>query len=232
MNTKEFAKLCGVEKRTLFYYDQIGLLKPIRVRENGYREYSNEQLGTMDMIKIFQASGYSLSEIKDMLAEHSSAKSIFLQDAIERIEEQISKLSEMKTYLSEKQALLSEYKALPVGTCRIEKLSLCYEEEEVALESHFFSFLRDGTYSTSRLDDNGRMYICKASPNGTHKKNGNAISFFLEIPTDEARLPQRIQEQLLIFHFHGESCYYMESLPHFLLENTNTAVLKITVFER
>lgn len=28
VTTKEFAKLCGVEKRTLFFYDEIDLLKP------------------------------------------------------------------------------------------------------------------------------------------------------------------------------------------------------------
>lgn len=39
MTTKEFAKLCGVEKRTLFFYDEIDLLKPARILPNGYREY-------------------------------------------------------------------------------------------------------------------------------------------------------------------------------------------------
>lgn len=39
VTTKEFAKLCGVEKRTLFFYDEIDLLKPARILPNGYREY-------------------------------------------------------------------------------------------------------------------------------------------------------------------------------------------------
>ena len=60
MTTKEFAKLCGVEKRTRFYYDQIGLLKPETVLENGYRDYSQEQVKRLEDIKFLQATGLSL----------------------------------------------------------------------------------------------------------------------------------------------------------------------------
>ena len=35
--TAEFAALCGVKKDTLLHYDHIGLLKPQKVGENGYR---------------------------------------------------------------------------------------------------------------------------------------------------------------------------------------------------
>ncbi len=232
MNTKEFATLCGVEKRTLFHYDQIGLLKPIRVRENGYREYAKEQLGTMDMIKIFQASGYSLSEIKGMLAGNTATKSRYLKDAVERIDNQLEKLTEMKAYLKDKQSLLHDYQMLPVGTCRIEERSLCYDEKEVDSKLHFFSFLRDGTYSCFRMEENDRFYVCKIATDGAHRISGKAISFFLEIPSSEEHLPRLIREQLNAFQFDGECCYYMESMPHFLLDNSEIAVLKITVFER
>ena len=45
MNTSEFARICRTERRTIHYYDAIGLLKPDHVQENGYREYSAEQSG-------------------------------------------------------------------------------------------------------------------------------------------------------------------------------------------
>ena len=44
LKTGEFASLCGVTKDTLFHYDDIGLLKPARVGENGYRLYGLYQL--------------------------------------------------------------------------------------------------------------------------------------------------------------------------------------------
>ena len=41
--TGQFAELCGVKKQTLFHYDDIGLLVPALVEDNGYRRYSYSQ---------------------------------------------------------------------------------------------------------------------------------------------------------------------------------------------
>lgn len=35
----QLALISGVSTRTLRYYDSIGLLKPLRIEENGYRIY-------------------------------------------------------------------------------------------------------------------------------------------------------------------------------------------------
>lgn len=45
MKINEVAKLTGVTVRTLHYYDQIGLLKPSRITEAGYRLYDRERWG-------------------------------------------------------------------------------------------------------------------------------------------------------------------------------------------
>jgi DNA-binding transcriptional MerR regulator len=41
---KEVSTLAGVSVRTLHYYDQIGLLTPIRKAENDYRQYDDAAL--------------------------------------------------------------------------------------------------------------------------------------------------------------------------------------------
>ncbi len=41
---KEVSRMSGVSVRTLHYYDEIGLLKPVFYGENGYRYYEQEQL--------------------------------------------------------------------------------------------------------------------------------------------------------------------------------------------
>ena len=45
----KLAEISGVTKRTLRYYDEIGLLKPARVNSSGYRIYGanevNRQIG-------------------------------------------------------------------------------------------------------------------------------------------------------------------------------------------
>lgn len=64
INTGNFAKLCHVTKKTLYFYDEIGLLKPIRVAKNGYRFYDVMQCDKMATIKMLQELGASLDEIQ------------------------------------------------------------------------------------------------------------------------------------------------------------------------
>ena len=40
---KELSELVGVSARTLRYYDEIGLLKPSRVNDAGYRYYGQKE---------------------------------------------------------------------------------------------------------------------------------------------------------------------------------------------
>ena len=67
MKTGEFARICYVDKKTLFYYDEIGLLKPAQRQDNGYRYDTIAQYDQMNAIKILQSSGLSLEEIARMM---------------------------------------------------------------------------------------------------------------------------------------------------------------------
>ena len=68
----EFASLCGVKKDTVFYYDEMGLLKPFLVDERGYRYYVWPQFFTFCIITALKEIRMPLSEIKDYLdKEHS-----------------------------------------------------------------------------------------------------------------------------------------------------------------
>lgn len=69
LSTREFAKMCKVERRTLHYYDEIDLLKPFEIEGNGYRVYAPHQIDTMGMIKALQSVGMPLSEIKKLMSE-------------------------------------------------------------------------------------------------------------------------------------------------------------------
>ncbi len=110
MKTSEFAKRCGVEKRTLFYYDEIGLLKPERVLENGYREYSQRQAARMEEIKLLQSTGLSLAEIKAMLASEGTGGNVkIVEECVSRAEEQIRKLRDGKSYLEHRMELRNSY---------------------------------------------------------------------------------------------------------------------------
>lgn len=66
-STGEFAEMAGLNKKTLIYYDEIGLFKPEVVCENGYRYYSAYQMDRLAMIIILRDMGMSLSNIREYL---------------------------------------------------------------------------------------------------------------------------------------------------------------------
>ena len=61
---KEVSRLTGVSVRTLHHYDAIGLLKPTRVTEAGYRLYDGDALVRLHMILVYRELGLSLKEIE------------------------------------------------------------------------------------------------------------------------------------------------------------------------
>lgn len=64
----EFAILAQVSKRSLRYYDEIGLLKPMHTDAGtGYRYYSAEQMARLNRILVLKELGLSLEQIHRML---------------------------------------------------------------------------------------------------------------------------------------------------------------------
>ena len=64
---KEVSQLTGVSVRTLHHYDAIGLLKPTRVTEAGYRLYDDTALRRLQTILLFRELEFSLKEIAAIL---------------------------------------------------------------------------------------------------------------------------------------------------------------------
>lgn len=64
----DFSKLSRVSIRMLRHYDEIDLLKPIKIDEfTGYRYYSEEQLLVMARINALKDMGFSLAVIREIL---------------------------------------------------------------------------------------------------------------------------------------------------------------------
>lgn len=64
----EFARLCGLPKDTVLYYDRIGLLRPAKVGSNGYRYYTFDQLFTANLIEGLKLSHMTLDEIREFMS--------------------------------------------------------------------------------------------------------------------------------------------------------------------
>lgn len=64
---KQLSNLAGVSVRTLHYYDEIGLLKPSSIGENGYRYYEDKEIFCLQQILFYRELDLSLADIKMIL---------------------------------------------------------------------------------------------------------------------------------------------------------------------
>ena len=102
MHISEFAKLTGVSVRTLHYYDEIGLLKPVFVNEqNGYRDYDEKSLERMAEILFYRELDFPLKSILQILSspDYNKSEAIRRQKELlilkkERLERLISVLDD------------------------------------------------------------------------------------------------------------------------------------------
>ena len=69
MYIHELANLSGVSKRTLRYYDEIGLLVPEKNEETAYRIYNQGHIDRLQQILFYRELGMPLGQIKDVLNE-------------------------------------------------------------------------------------------------------------------------------------------------------------------
>jgi DNA-binding transcriptional MerR regulator len=73
----DFSKLSRVPVKTLRYYDEVGLLKPVEVdRFTGYRLYEYSQLSTLNRILALKDLGFSLEEIGRFLDDDLSVEQL------------------------------------------------------------------------------------------------------------------------------------------------------------
>lgn len=103
---KQLSSLAGVTPRTLHHYDQIGLLKPSQIGENGYRYYGEESILSLQQILFYRELGLPLEEIKkimgrrdfDLLAALESHKGEIAK-RIQRLEHLVGTVDNTISYL-------------------------------------------------------------------------------------------------------------------------------------
>ena len=112
----EFARLCGTTKETLRHYNNIGLLKPAKVTENGYQYYSAFQFYDFYFISTFRGTGMNLKELEEKLAETDE------RAFCDTLRHQLKKIQAEKKELIKKEKLLKR---------TIDKFDYLYEGDRV-----------------------------------------------------------------------------------------------------
>ena len=99
----EFAKLTGVNKRTLHYYNEIGLFRPEIIGENGYHYYTCFQFTELELILTLRKIGLSIDEIKDYSSRPSDESFTEMMTKKKKlIDESIEQLLSAQAFLEQK----------------------------------------------------------------------------------------------------------------------------------
>lgn len=92
---KQLASLANVSRRTLRYYDQIDLLKPTAVGNNGYRYYDRDKVLRLQQIRFYQELDFSLEQIRKILDKTDFNALQSLRTQKEALQQQARRLDQL-----------------------------------------------------------------------------------------------------------------------------------------
>ncbi len=103
----KLGKLAGISTRTLRYYDEIGLLSPMKVTASGYRVYGEKEVDALQQILYYRELDLSLTDIKAILSTPSFDRLAALLSHLAELNKRRDRLSLLiqsveKTILHEK----------------------------------------------------------------------------------------------------------------------------------
>ena len=108
----EACEKTGLSRRTVRYYEEVGLLQGVRRRLGGRRVYGSDDLERLRFIQRLKALGLTLVEIKELSAIYAIAGSTRVR--LEKLEEHLStRLSDLESRIGELMTLrddMSKYR--------------------------------------------------------------------------------------------------------------------------
>ncbi len=232
--TGEFAELVGLNKRTLHYYDEIGIFRPSYVGENGYRYYSVNQMDQLALIVTLRDLGVSLKDIRTCL-DSSDVEQLnhLLEEQDREIDRMILQLQQRKRLL---QNTLDSNRAFQTYLGRGYQLRKLPEERwEVLLdidrdragegkqkrredEFSVVNYLTDGPYTGMYLNlRSGRHLLFQKCGNGSQViPGGTYLCAYQQIPDDMNQI-ERVEQEAKRMHRWAEEhqialsdCIYVE----------------------
>ena len=192
----QFAKMHGINKRTLMYYDDIGLLSPIKRGNNGYRYYSYMQSQTLEILLSLREIDVSIEEIKQYMNNRSPEAFVnLLTEKTNQIDEKIKKLAELQSMLLDKKTTVQKHLQIAYDTIEIIECPKAYfylsrfikdvsanEESEIIMEhsaechthrfyNHTFGAMLPASAILNRDFSGYEYYFTKVNENNRGIKN-------------------------------------------------------------
>jgi MerR family transcriptional regulator, copper efflux regulator len=119
MRISELSSKTNLKAHTIRFYERVGLLPPryVHRRRNNYREYAEEAISQLLLIKEGQLAGFSIAELRELAnADESDTNGdgrqvILIRRKLASIERRIGRLESFRAYLLKKVSLMEQGKA-------------------------------------------------------------------------------------------------------------------------
>ena len=124
MRIGELAGVSGVAASTLRFYESNGLLPAPRRAGNGYRDYPEDTLERIGMIRLAQSLGFNLEEIRKVLSSRGTDASHAM--IVQGLQGRLAEIEQLQLKLADqRQGILDMLDGLqsPSGTGNCERLS-------------------------------------------------------------------------------------------------------------
>lgn len=178
MLINEVAKLSNLTKKAVEYYTEQGLISP-NILENGYRDFSEQDMEILKKIALFRRLGLSIFEIKSVLANPDELKSILYKKTLELEQEKVKQ--DILKRLCNGESL----EKLEQEINNINSKSIIIKKLMELFPSYYGKFicLNFSRYLTGKIETNEQMEAFK-----------EIIDFFDNVPDIE--IPKDLQEYL------------------------------------
>ena len=132
MNIGEAAKKSGLSVKTVRYYDEINLIKPIKNRATNYRHYTTADLAKLQFIGKARRFNFSIKECKELLSlyENQNRSSKEVRNLT------LTKIAEIDVKLTELENLREQLSHL-VNCCKGNERPECPIIDELATGNAF-----------------------------------------------------------------------------------------------
>ena len=94
LTTGPLAGASGVAVSTLRFYERQGLLAPEGRSSGGYRQYSPDSVRRVRFIRRAQELGFTLREVREVLALSDEPERIVLDDVAEQVADKLAELDQ------------------------------------------------------------------------------------------------------------------------------------------
>lgn len=116
MKIGELAQQSGHSASRIRFYESANLIRPPKRQANGYREYPDNVLLVLQIIRIAQEAGFSLKEVKGLLPA-SRDKALEAGDLVQRLRFKIEEIRNQEQRLEQSririQAIADQVEADP-----------------------------------------------------------------------------------------------------------------------